>query len=80
MDAITEFLSSINIWLAVALVDFSIFFVVYVVLVCFNLVMNTFTPKDYTEKNDYFYSKKEPVYYDLSEFYPESGKENSRQG
>ena len=69
MDVITEFLSGINIWLAVVAVDFSVFFIVYGVIVCIKLVKDAIDPIVYTEKNDYFEEDQEDTYYyDLEDY------------
>lgn len=63
MGVITEFLSSINIWLAWIIINFSIFFIVYGGIVCVRLVKDMLNPREYTEKDDYYEGSLEDRYY-----------------
>ena len=69
MGVITEFLSSINIWLAWIIINFSIFFIVYGGIVCFKLVKDMLNPREYTERNDYYEgcNMEDVYYYDLED-------------
>ena len=55
MDVITEFLSGINVWLAVVLVDFAIFAIVYSAVCCFRLIADAIDPVDYSEGDGDYY-------------------------
>lgn len=68
MQTITEFLSNINIWLAVALVDFGLFFLVYSLVISVKLVLDTINPREYTEKNDIYEQEDGETYYDLKDY------------
>ena len=55
MGVITEFLSGINVWLAVILVDFAVFTIIYSAVCCFRLIANAVDPVEYSEGDDDYY-------------------------
>lgn len=69
MSSITEFLASINIWLAIAIVFFSVFLIWYTFAVCIKLLKEVIFPTEYTEKNDFYIPAKGDPYRDLYEHY-----------
>lgn len=69
MGMITEFLESINVWLAWIIINFSVFFIIYGAIVCFRLVKDMLNPREYTEKDDYYEgSIGDRYYYDLEDY------------
>lgn len=54
MGTLTEFLSGINVWLAVALVDIALLLIAYIFRSAFQLIREAIHPTEYTEPNDYY--------------------------
>lgn len=69
MSSITEFLTSINIWLAIAIVFFSVCLICYTFAVCVKLLKEFIFPTEYTEKNDFYIPAKGDPYRELYEHY-----------